>query len=447
MKNILTRFTLPALLLAWICSPVYAKQNISLQEAFEIALQNNHAIKMEQIAREQAANNVFRGNAGLLPTLDLVGSAEISIEDANLEIADYDETPPRISSISVDQSESRTYNAAIQLNYTLFDGFRGRYTYRQLQSQDRSARINKQIAIENTLLDVANAYLELLRQTERMELQEQNLSVSKDRLGRASEARRLGKATERDLLNAEVNYNADLIEHASAKVDRKAAARDLIFLLGSDQFADDLQPAGEIEVNNELDRERLLQNALNNNSALMLAEERKKSAEFARNVVTADRYPRISLSSSYGYFRQEQDASNLPFIETRGVTGGITLSYSIFSGGQRSRAIQNADLDIRSSQEQKQRVRNEIHKEISNTYSRYANAIRQLELSELNTKTAEKNFENSRDAFSRGQITSIELREAQLNLLNENLRKKDLRYRAKQGELLLLVLSGTLMEE
>ncbi len=446
MKKRIFRFTLIAVLLVLVTLPVTAQQQITLQEAFEIALENNHAIAVERIERQQAANNLFRGNAGLLPTLDLVGSAELSIDDANLEIADFDETPPRISSISVDQSESRTYNAAVQLNYTLFDGFRGRYIYRQLQSQDRSAELSQKITIENTLLDVADAYLELLRQAERVELQEQNLAISEDRLERVREDRRLGTATELDFLNAEVNFNADVIELSTARVEREAAVRNLIFLLGSDQFEDDLRPADEVEVNHDLDRELMLQNALNSNSAIMLAEEQMKRAEFGRNIASADRYPRISLSSSYGYFRQEQDASNLPLIETRGITGGITLRYSIFSGGQRNRAIQNADLDIRSSREQKQSIQSEVHKEVTNAFSRYANALQQLQLSELNTKTAERNFENSQDAFSRGQITSIELREAQLNLLNENLRKNDLRYRAKQSELLLLVLSGSLID-
>lgn len=433
------------LALIWLAQPVSAQQQLTLQDAFEAALQNNHAIEIERIEREQAANNFFRGNAGLLPTLELVGGAEFSLENANLEIADFSESPPQIDQISVDQSESRSYNAALQLNYTLFDGFRGRYVYRQLRSQDRAAQLSEQIAIENTLLEVAGAYLELLRRTESVEILEENVAVSEDRLERIREDRRTGAATELELLNAEVNYNADVIELSTAEVDREAAVRDLLFLLGSDDPDEEIEPTDRIEVNEDLNPEEIEQSALQQNATLLLAEEQTSQAELGRNIATADRYPRISLNSSYGYLRQEQDASNLPLLETRGFTGGVTVSYSIFTGRQRSRAIDNADLDIRSSREQKQSVQNEVRTEVSNSFSRYANALQQLQLSELNVETADRNFENSREAFQQGQITSIELREAQVNLLNENLRLNDLRYRAKQSELLLLVLSGTFL--
>lgn len=432
-------------LLFWIAKPIAAQQQMSLQDAFDMALQNNHSIEIERIERRQAANNFFRGNAGLLPTLDIVGSAEFSLDDANLEIADFSASPPTIDRISVDQSESRTYNAALQLNYTLFDGFRGRYLYRQLESQDRAAQISQQIAIENTLLDVAGAYLELLRRAENVLIQEENMAVSEDRLERMKEDRRLGQATELQLLNAEVNYNADVIELSTSKVERDAAARDLLFLIGSDDMNEEIEPSDRIDVNDYLNPDEIMSSAMQQNAALMLAEEQTSQAELGRSITTADRFPRISLSSSYGYFRQEQDASNLPLIETRGITAGVTLRYNLFSGKQRSRAIQNADLDIRSSREQKRSVQNEVSKEVSNAYSRYENALQQLQLSELNVNTADRNFENSREAFRQGQITSIELREAQINLLNEKMRLNNLRYRAKQTELVLMVLSGTFL--
>ena len=102
---------------------------------------------------------------------------------------------------------------------------------------------------------------------------------------------------------------------------------------------------------------------------------------------------------------------------------------------------------MKSSREQKISVEKEVTKEVLNGYERYANTLRQLELTRLNVQTAERNFENSREAFRLGQISSIELREAQMNLLNENLRFNNLTYLAKQNELVLMVLSGQLISD
>lgn len=436
-------YLLPCLLL-WEPAAVHAQQ-LTLQEAFERALMHNHTINIERIEEEKAENLVIPGNAGLLPSVDLTGGGEFSRQDADLEIADFNDQGGRdIREISVDGAESRTYNASVQLRYTLFDGFRGRYRYEQLKTQNRAARLNTRITIENTLLEVADAYLALLRAEENVKIREENLAISEDRLKRVREDRRVGSATELNVLNAEVSYNADEIELSAARVDRKNAVRNVAYLIG-DQTDENLEPVDSFELNRALNRDEILQKSMSQNAALLLAEERMTLAELNRNITGADRFPRISLSGSYGYFRQEIDASNLPLRETTGFTGGITLSYNLFSGLSRRRAVDNARLDIKSSREQKTNVENEITMEVMNSYDRYANTLRQLELTNLNVQTAERNFENSREAFRLGQISSIELREAQVNLLNENIRLNNLTYLAKQNELVLMVLSGQLM--
>lgn len=428
-------------------SEVVHAQQLTLQEAFERALMNNHAIEIERIEKEKAENLVIPGNAGLLPSLDLVGGGEFSVQDADLEIADFNEEGGRdIRQISVDGAESRTYNASVQLSYTLFDGFRGRYRYEQLKTQNNAAQLSTRITIENTLLEVADAYLALLRAEESVNIREENLALSEDRLERIREDRRVGSATKLSVLNAEVNYNADEIELSAARVERKNAVRNLLYLMG-DESDGDVDATDTFMLNESLNPDELLRLSMTQNAAVLLAEEQTSIAELNKNITGADRYPRISLSGSYGYFRQEIDASNLPLRETTGFTGGVTLRYNLFSGLSRQRAIDNARLDVKSSREQEMSVEKEITKELLNSYERYANTLRQLELTRLNVQTAERNFENSREAFRLGQISSIELREAQVNLLNENLRLNNLTYLAKQNELVLMVLSGQLMGE
>lgn len=422
-------------------------QQLTLQEAFERALMSNHAIKLERIEEEKAENLTIPGNAGLLPSLDLLGGGEFSLQDADLEIADFNNEGGRdIRQISVDGAESRSYNASVQLSYTLFDGFRGRYRFEQLKTQSSVARLNTRITIENTLLDVADAYLALLRAGENVSVLEENLNISEDRLERIREDKRVGSATELNVLNAEVNYNADEIQLSAARVERQNAARNLLYLMGANT-GEEIEPVDSFILNESLNPDELLRKSIAQNAALLLAEEQTAIAELNKNITGSDRFPQISLSGSYGYFRQEIDASNLPLRETTGFTGGITLRYNLFSGLSRQRAVDNARLNVKSSREQKTSIENEITKEVMNNYDRYANTLRQLELTKLNVQTAERNFENSQEAFRLGQISSIELREAQVNLLNENLRLNNLTYLAKQNELVLMVLSGQLMDE
>lgn len=428
--------------------PAAAQQQLTLQDAFDRALMNNHSIEIERIESEKAGNRAIPGNAGLLPSLDLIGNGEFSVQDANLEIADFsnDGGPPDVREINVDGSESRTYNASVQISYTLFDGFRGRYRYRQLKTRNKAAQLSERLTIENTLLEVADAYLSLLRADENVNVREENLAVSEDRLGRIREDRRVGSATELNVLNAQVNYNADEIELSAARTERRNAERNLLFLIGEDAGGE-IEPADSFALNESLNPDELLRLAMEQNAAVLLADEQASIAGLNKDLAGADWFPRISLSGSYGYFRQEIDASNLPLRETTGFTGAVTFRYNLFSGFSRKRSIDNARLDVKSSREQQMNVEKEISTEVLNSYEQYSTTLQQLELTRLNVETSERNFENSREAYRLGQISSIELREAQLNLLNENLRLNNLTYRAKQNELVLMVLSGQLMSE
>jgi len=441
------RSFLIVILIVFALAPVTAaaQQQITLQEAFEIAVENNHDIRVQMIRREQSENSVFRGGAGQLPTLGIIGDAEYSRNDADLEIANFENNgPPEIESISIDGSETRVYNAALQLNYTLFDGFRGRYRFQQLQSQNEATKLSTRISIENTLLNVADAYLVVLSEQENVDILSRNLEVSENRLDRIREDRRTGSATELDFLNAKVNYNADLIELSAAEVELEAAKRSLLFQLGIDG-EQDVEPTTRFQTNRNLELQQLLNSAMNQNAVILLTEEQKQSAELNQRLSGSSRFPSVSLRGSYGYFRREIDASNLPKLETLGFTAGVTLRYNIFNGRQIKREIENRQLDVRSSEIQLQSIQQEVETEVQNVYARYRNTLSQLDLADINVETAQRNFDNSNEAFRLGQISSIELREAQINLLNEMLRRNNLSFAAKQFELSLMVLSGDWM--
>ena len=441
------RSFLIVILMIFALAPVTAvsQQQITLQEAFELAVENNHDIRVQMIRRQQSENSIFRGGAGQLPSLGIVGDAEFSRNDADLEIANFDtDGPPQIESISIDGSESKVYNAALQLNYTLFDGFRGRYRFQQLQSQNESTKLDTRIAIENTLLSVADAYLSVLSEQDNVDILRQNLELSQNRLDRVREDRRSGTATNLDVLNAEVNYNADVIELSAAEVELEATTRLLIFQLGLDD-EQTIEPTNTFQTNQNLQLQELMSSAMSQNAAILLAEEQQSNAVLGRSISKAALYPNISLRGSYGYFRQEIDASNLPKLETLGFTAGVTLRYNIFNGRQVQREIENRQLDVQSAGIQLESVRQEVQTEVQNVYSRYRNTLQQLDLAEINVETARRNFNNSDEAFRLGQISSIELREAQLNLRNEMLRRNNLSFAVKQQELSLMVLSGDWM--
>lgn len=457
MKSGLIRISGPVLMIAFFLvmpslhapasvAEAQSGKHITLEQAFEKALQNNHAIRIERFERDQSRNLIFRGNAGQLPTLSLNGTAGFSRNDSEIELADFgsNSEPQRIS---INGAESRTLTAGVELNYTIFDGFSGRYRYRQLHSQDRLTGLSVRMTIENTLLEVARAYFGVLQSEEQLRILKENLELSQFRLETTVEAQRFGTARRLDVLTAEVNLNNDKIAVEDAENKLRQSYRQLMFALGMELSDDEPQLTNDFTVQDELPLDELLQSALNNNAMVKLAEEEVSLAEIQRRLEGTGRFPSLTASARYGYTRQDNDAGNVLFLEELGYTAMLSLRYDLFDGGVTRRSLQNARIAEKSREENKRMMLKQVEKDLLDAWSDFQTQTRQLEIASLNVETAELTFEDAEESIQVGRISSIELREAQLNLQDARLQQSELRFGLKQQELLLLLLSGTLLDD
>lgn len=92
------------------------------------------------------------------------------------------------------------------------------------------------------------------------------------------------------------------------------------------------------------------------------------------------------------------------------------------------------------------RLKLNLNRDVNNAWSVYQTALFVLKAQEKNLTTNERNFSRTREQQSLGLITSIEFRQAQLNLLNAKLNYNQAKYSAKNAELALLQLSGEIMD-
>ena len=94
--------------------------------------------------------------------------------------------------------------------------------------------------------------------------------------------------------------------------------------------------------------------------------------------------------------------------------------------------LKQAELDLRT--------------ELLNAHEDYKSSIQLMQLAYRNREAAMRNFERSAEAYTLGQIDGIQLREAQLNLLNTINFYQSQRVQSKISEATLLFLSGSLVE-
>ncbi|NCG28951.1 MAG: TolC family protein, partial [Bacteroidetes bacterium] len=156
--------------------------------------------------------------------------------------------------------------------------------------------------------------------------------------------------------------------------------------------------------------------------------------------------PQLNFSGSYSYFRNESEGSFLQLNETLGYGLGLTLSVPLFTGGTRRSAQKNAKILMENSKILNEETSRTLEKQLLIAYRDYQNSMQAFELEQTSLETAELNFELSEERFAIGQISNVDFRTAQLNLLMSQNNLNNLQYNTQLTALEVLRLSGQLMK-
>ena len=183
-----------------------------------------------------------------------------------------------------------------------------------------------------------------------------------------------------------------------------------------------------------------------NNTQLKLSRRGIDNALYEEKIAQGDYLPTVQGYANYSYLNSEDEANFLQSNVAYGPNVGVTLSYSIFSGGARKIQQQNAQLSREEQEMTLESRRFTLEKELRNAYAQYINNQQQLRIEQSNLATFEQNYQKMQEDFKLGLITASDVRTAQLNLTAAKNRINNLTYSVKQSEIRLLQLSGRLTQ-
>ena len=158
--------------------------------------------------------------------------------------------------------------------------------------------------------------------------------------------------------------------------------------------------------------------------------------------------PVIGLTGSYGWNLNQNPASAFfpgTINNNQNFTVGAGLTWNLFDGGNTTVQVRNAKILYENQELLKKQVELEVERDIQNALETYKNRLAIYEIQEKAVITNQNNFERSREQYQLGRITSIEFRQAQINLLTAQTTKNLAKYDAKLAELQLLDLTGQLL--
>ncbi len=286
-----TVFILTGLVLSF--TSIAQIQNLSLEDAMRIALENNHQIQVTKLQNKANQKDVHIGNTGLLPSVDALAGGSYSSSTTDVTFAGS--IPPLEDESAIVQG----YNAGVQVSYMLFDGLGTFNSYKKLKAVGEISEIQSKISIEATILQLIANYFEVVRNQDLLRVYDESLTLSKERLAKIENNFKYGTVAKIERLNAQVDYNNDYSNQLNQKQNLASSKRQLNYFLAQD-ISTGFTVETEFELQELASKDSLMSAVISNNSSLVLSQLNVSAAEIDKKLALSQFAPKISMNASYG---------------------------------------------------------------------------------------------------------------------------------------------------
>nr|WP_231876109.1 TolC family protein [Mucilaginibacter sp. L294] len=408
---------------------------LTLKDAVQIALKNNYNIQLSQNNSTIAANNVTLGNAGFLPLV--TGDAAINASNQKIKQTRSDGT---VNNLTANNSNN---NYGVNLNWTIFDGFNMFANYDMLKQQDKLGAIRLQDTIQSTVANVINTYYNLISQNEQIKALRGAIEISRTQLRYSNDKFGVGRVSKLDVYNAQVNLNTDTSNLVIQLQQFRTTKLQLNQLLVRD-LQTDFSVGDTIVVNNNLILGDIIAKAQSQNAAILASQINKRLAEISLRQVKSTRYPVIGVTSGYTFTNSKTPAGFTLSQNAHGLAYGLTASINIFDGLNQWRRERNAKLQIANADISAKQTRLDVEAQISNFYIAYLSGLDLIKIGQSSVELAKKNLDISLEKYKIGNITQLEIREAQRNYLDAQSKFFSAQYQSKMAEVTLQQITNSI---
>ncbi|HAP59398.1 MAG TPA: hypothetical protein DCR93_07825, partial [Cytophagales bacterium] len=311
-------------------------------------------------------------------------------------------------------------------------------------SLEQTSMLTRQ-RMEGTVLSVSGGYLAALAAWEVYQINQETAQLSVYRYQRAKDNYELGNYTKLELLNAEVDLSTDSSNVIQSRLAYEKALVSLNQLIG---IAPDSVYALDTELAYEANLERgsLLNDVLSRNTGYLLTRKQLEASALQVDQARTGYMPQLSLSGGYSLSGSLNEAALFTEQRTNGWNAGLQLSYNLYNGGRTKRAQQTAIIQQQAQELAVRQSEDLLRTNLISTYKDYTTNLELMALSERNVALAQANYERSEVGFGTGQVTGLQLREAQNNLARAKYQLTSQRIQTKQAELSLYFYAGSLVE-
>ena len=383
---------------------------LTLDKAVELALERNLSIIKTQNDVDAAQSRVLTAYGSYLPTISASGGW-----NGNQRTG-----VQRIQGIAIpgatSKSTNNSFQAGVNLDYTIFDGLRREANFNSITS---SAISTEQIAarMRQTIINgVEFAYLNVLKFEQLMKVNDENLKRDRQQLERITESNRIGALSLADVYRQQSQVAADEYKVIQAQNDYDNAKADLVALIGLDmnmdyQISDQSISTviGSVELNATVEKYKnfneLVKRALSIRPDYLAAKENYDVSESGVTAARSGYFPRITASA--GYNLSSSEFSKLS--DNKNLSWGINLNWNIFDAFQTNQVLQSAIVLKKNSEATLKQSERDISVEVKRALLNLEAARKQVEVSQKGVISASQDRKIAEERYNLGAGTLLDL--------------------------------------
>lgn len=375
---------------------------LDLVDALQRAKVNdpNWQANLLQYEADQLNLGIAQGN--LLPTISLSGN----VTRKNQPIG-------QVSSVLSMPDTTTTKQVAITARQPLFrwDAWEG---LKQVKTSLSLSEVNLQLQRQQHILDVTEAYFNVLRQQSLTAANLQEEQALLEQLNMMNAKLREGLVAKSDVSEANAQYQSAQANRIATHVQLVLAQEQLAQIIGPYQenlavLREDFQfqkpyPA-ELSAWTNL--------ALAQNLGIQQARLQQRYAEDQKRVEQAALYPQIEAVGSYGY--SEQTPENIMSAKGNFDQIGIEMNWNVYTGGRTKKSIQKAAVNVKKSEAELDAAIRKANTEVKKSYLQVETDQAKLQARKAAMESSSLVSRASQAQYQEGLKTMVDVLLAQRN--------------------------------
>jgi outer membrane protein TolC len=267
------------------------------------------------------------------------------------------------------------------------------------------------------------------------------IALAEERLKIAQTRFEVGSAAKTDMLQSAIDLNGqqNSLVDIKRQIQNNKAILNTLLLRPANQELTVADSVFTIPVMNY--EEEIAKIDTQNLNLLRIQRERALLVE-DRRIINSQRLPIFSVNSVTNFNRNKSSAGLFLVNSSYGPNIGVSLAVPIYNSNIFKTQLRVNEVQQKQQYMQQELLKTQVQRDLLIAFQEYQTAIRIEEMEQKNVKNAEENNFIATERFKKLQGNTIELRQAQLSLIEAQDRYINAVFRSKIAALSIDLLTG-----